>query len=137
MFAEVPKFEAPVAAPADAPELSGGRVKGAKNRSKATRERRMAEILRIRNSLSHRQRTRGYKFKHYSPRTRIYRQVLKSIRARSRKPRKHAKNCPKGSNRMASGECKRRSPRRSGRSRKPVVRYSPSGGDGEVTAAAK
>ena len=128
MFAEVPKFEAPVAAPADAPELSGGRVKGAHNRSTATRERRMAEILRIRNSLSHRQRSRGYHFKHYSPRTRIYRQVLKDIRARSRKPRKYP-NCPKGSNRKKDGNCHKRGPRRSGRSRKPVVRYVPSGGE--------
>jgi hypothetical protein len=129
MFAEVPKFEAPVAAPADAPELSGGRVKGAKNRSKATRERRMAEILRIRNSLSHRQRTRGYKFKHLTPRTRLYRQVVKSFN-RSYK-RRHPKNCPKGSNRLMDGNCHRRSgsPRRSGRSRKPVDRYVPSGGE--------
>ena len=145
MFAEVPKFEASVAPPADAPvELSGGRKKGAKNRTPRSRAAFLAEVMRIRNSLSHRQRTRGYKFKHLTPRTRTYRAVVKSFN-RSYK-RSHPKNCPKGSRRMANGNCERvkarspsprkRSPslRRSSRARKSRVRYTPSGGEAEAKA---
>lgn len=139
MFAEVPKFDsaAPVAPVAEAPvELTGGRKKGAKNRSPASRARFLAEVMRIRNSPSHRRRSRGYKFKHLSPRERAYRAVVKSFN-RSYK-RSHPTNCPKGSRRMASGNCERvkartpspkKSPRRSSRVRKARKPYTPSGGE--------
>ena len=129
MFAEVPKFDAPAAVPApaaagEAPvEIAGGRFqKGHKyhpRRSQATRERRMASLMRKRSSSRHRHRKSGYKiFRNLSPMSqalRLSRDLYKVRRYGPRRERKHKKNCPKGSNRQASGECKRRhpSPRRS------------------------